>query len=128
MRNWLEALWIRKRGYLDNGCAEFYKVCVPRKGSARGMNDQKSERSDAELPWAFAQKCKYLWSYWTNLNNPDINMEHSSWTTIFQKSERHDAETSKIRVKYPENGPIHKNANTSLTAGRMQAILVPTES
>ncbi|KIO03937.1 hypothetical protein M404DRAFT_1000791, partial [Pisolithus tinctorius Marx 270] len=42
-------LWIRKRGYLDNGCAEFYKICVPRKGLERGMNNLKSERSDAEL-------------------------------------------------------------------------------
>ncbi|KIN93011.1 hypothetical protein M404DRAFT_1009255, partial [Pisolithus tinctorius Marx 270] len=48
-RNRLEALWIRKHGYLDNGCVEFYKICVPRKGSARGMNNPKSERSDAEL-------------------------------------------------------------------------------
>ncbi|KIO00510.1 hypothetical protein M404DRAFT_761462 [Pisolithus tinctorius Marx 270] len=49
MPNCLEALWIRKRRYLDNGCAEIYKVDVPRKGSASGMNDPKSERSDTEL-------------------------------------------------------------------------------
>ncbi|KIO14756.1 hypothetical protein M404DRAFT_991521, partial [Pisolithus tinctorius Marx 270] len=48
-QNRLEALWIRKRGYLDNGCAEFYKIDVPRKGSASRMNDPKSERRDAEL-------------------------------------------------------------------------------
>ncbi|KAI5993102.1 hypothetical protein F5J12DRAFT_929615 [Pisolithus orientalis] len=44
-----ETLQARKWRYLNNGCAEFYKPCVSRKGSWRGMNDRKSERSDAEL-------------------------------------------------------------------------------